>query len=173
MGATRDKAAAFDAQDLPAEAAEAYEQAIAEGDADLDTYIDLAVLYNECNDEGYYAYHHLPDEFIEKTYGRAMELLDEAEAKFGKHAEIDFWRQFFPWDSLGEPSFIPLAEEIAATGESLVPYFYLYVFSESGERRQYRKKAEALYDLVKDKSTVKKRRIISTLEAPLVDGLQR
>lgn len=169
MGATRDKAAAFDAQDLPAEAAQAYEQAIAEGDADLDTYIDLAVLYFECNDEGYYAYHHLSDDFIERAWNRTFELLDEAESNFGKHAEIEFWRHFFRYIYGGGPEFIPLAEELAATGESLVPYFYLYAFNKRtthdvGEGRKYFDKGRELYDLVKDDSTAKKRYITSVLD---------
>ena len=55
----KEKALALDAQDLPLEAAQAYEEAIAASDADVETFINLAVLYFVCVDGGYAPHHHL------------------------------------------------------------------------------------------------------------------
>ena len=74
----KQEAAAFDAKDRPVEAAAAYERAIISSEADLDTHINLAVLYFVCNDFGYASHHKLPDSFVVNAWDRAMVLLEQA-----------------------------------------------------------------------------------------------
>lgn len=162
---TKEIASKFDAQDRPIDAVKAYEKAITEQDADLETFLNLAVLYFMCTDYGYIAHHKLSNEFVEKAWKRANEVLKEAESKFGKQAEIDFWRYYFRFVVLGDKPFIEIAENLSRS--SLVPYFYLFT-SPRGER--YRQKAQQLLELVRDGTTAKKRYIKSILEGKLTSG---
>lgn len=74
-------------------------------DADLETYINLAVLYFVYTDFGYIAHHDLSKEFVETAWNRVNELLSEAEAHFGRHPEIEFWMRYFRFVVLGEEPF--------------------------------------------------------------------
>ncbi len=56
----KELAISFDAQARPLEAAWAYEIAINALNAELELFLNLAVLYFECIDVGYAAHHHLP-----------------------------------------------------------------------------------------------------------------
>jgi hypothetical protein len=49
----KEKALKLDAQDLPLDAAQAYEEAVAASEADFETFMNLAVLYFVCTDGGY------------------------------------------------------------------------------------------------------------------------
>lgn len=160
----KEQAIEFDSQDRPLEAAEAYEQIIAQPNADIESFINLAVLYFVCTDGGYAAYHRLSNEFVNKAWERANEVLDKAEAKFGKYAEIDFWCYFFRFIVLGEGPFIHECRALATKSTSIVPYFHLFALS-GGE--QYREKADQLLELVKGGKTAKNRYIKSVLESKL------
>ena len=157
---TQEKAAILDAQDLPLDATQAYEEAIAASKADFETFMNLAVLYFVCTDSGYATHHSLSQEFVNYAWERAHELLDKAESRFGAQSEIAFWRQYFRFVVLGEPPFIETCEQLVESGSSLVPAFYLFT-SPGGEK--YRQQAQQLLDLVKDGTTTKKRYILSIL----------
>ena len=120
---TKEEAMTLDAQDLPLEAARAYEEAIASSDADFDTFINLAVLYFVCVDGGYAAHHGLSQEFVDHAWERAYELLDEAESKFGKQTEIAFWRHYFRFVVLGEAPFIKTCERFLSLALRWCPRF--------------------------------------------------
>ncbi|WP_152541373.1 hypothetical protein [Kallotenue papyrolyticum] len=158
----KEDAASFDARDQPVEAAQAYEMAIASSEADLDTYINLAVLYFVCNDGGYAAHHKLSQSFLSVAWDRAFELLDEAELRFGEHPETSFWKLYFSFVLLGaDPSF-NACEQLTHGSRTLVPYFHLFS-SPEGER--YRQPAEKLLQLVSAGATAKERYIKSVLES--------
>ena len=161
---TKEEAMALDAQDLPLEAARAYEDAIASSEADFDTFMNLAVLYFVCVDGGYATHHGLSQEFIDHAWERAYELLDEAESKFGNQTEIAFWRHYFRFVVLGEAPFIKTCERFLQSGTSLVSSFYLFT-SPGGD--QYRPQALQLLELVKEGTTAKQRYIRSILEKRL------
>jgi hypothetical protein len=158
---TRENAAALDAKDQPVEAAEAYEAVIANAEADLDTYLNLAVLYFVCNDGGYAAHHKLSVPFLSKAWDRTTELLDEAEELFGSCSEISFWRLYFAFILLGGDSAYAECERLVHEDTTLVPYFHLFA-APDGEK--YRESAEALLSLVKSGSTAKERYIRSVLQ---------
>lgn len=162
-----EKARLLDAKDEPVQATEAYEQAIEQSDANLDTFLDLAVLYFTCTDGGYLAVHHLSNEFVRKAGVRMYEVLEHAEDQYDERSEILFWRLYFRWIwGEGEP-FLKEAEQLAARGESLVPYFYLFSASNG---KKYREEAQHLFDLVKNASTARKRYIKSILESRRKDS---
>ncbi len=161
---TKEKAMTLDAQDVPLGAAQAYEEAITASEADFDTFMNLAVLYFVCVDGGYATHHGLSQAFMHKAWGRAYELLDEAESRFGPQAEIAFWRHYFRFVVLGEAPFLDTCEQLFHSGFSLVPSFYLFT-SPRGEK--YRPQAQQLLELVKDGSTAKKRYIRSLLDKRL------
>jgi hypothetical protein len=157
---TKEEAVMLDAQDLPLDAAQAYEETIAASDADFDTFMNLAVLYFVCVDGGYATYHGLSQEFMNHAWERAYELLDKAESRFGKQSEIAFWRHYFRFVVLGEAPFIETCEHLLQSGASLVPSFYLFT-SPGGD--QFRPQALQLLELVKDGTTAKQRYIRSIL----------
>ena len=157
----RDKAAALDAKEQPVEAAEAYEAAIAKSEADLDTYLNLAVLYFVCNDGGYAAHHKLSEPFLNKAWNRMTDLLDEAAQRFGPSAEISFWKRYFEFILRGDDPFYAECQRLVQDGTTLVPYFHLFT-SPDGEK--YKDEAQKLLALVQSGSTEKERYIKSVLE---------
>lgn len=160
----RQEAIMLDREDRPVEAAEAYERAIMENDASLDTFLNLAVLYFECTDGGYAAQHRLPNEFMRSSFERANDILTKAEARFGKHPEIDFWRYYFKYVVLGDEHFVDACRRLAQSSSSLVPYFYL--FPRPGGL-EYRREAEELLNQVREGLTAKDRYIRSILQPRL------
>ena len=157
---TKEEAMMLDAQDLPVDAAQAYEEAIAASDADFDTFINLAVLYFVCVDGGYATHHGLSQEFINHAWERAYELLDEAESRFGNQSEIAFWRHYFRFVVLGEAPFVETCAHLLQSGASLVPSFYLFT-SPGGD--PYRPQALELLERVQEGKTAKQRYIRSIL----------
>jgi hypothetical protein len=157
---TKADAVTLDAQDMPVDAAQAYEAAIAASDADFDTFMNLAVLYFVCVDGGYATHHGLSQEFINYAWERAYEVLDEAESKFGQQSEITFWRHYFRFVVLGEAPFIETGKYLLQSGTSLVPSFYLFT-SPGGD--PYRPQALQLLERVKEGKTAKQRYIRSIL----------
>jgi len=152
----------MDAQDRPLEAAQAYERAVAAGDGDLTMFLDLAVLYFACCDGGYLAHHKLPGDFVGRALDRANELLDEAERRFGRHNEIDFWRYYFAFYVLGHDADAAKCQELAQQGPSLVPYFHVFALP-GGER--FASEAERLWQQVREGRTVRERHVKSVLES--------
>lgn len=157
----KSQALEFDALDKPIEAANAYEASIQLNEADLEVYLNLAVLYFCCNDGGYAAYHKLSKEFLEHSWNRMWEVLDEAENRYGKNLEIEFWRYYFKAILLGGESFFSECLTLVEKDGSDIPYFYLFLFQEG---RHFQSQAESLYSHVIDGSTQKKRYIRSILE---------
>lgn len=123
----------LDSEDRPVEAADAYEEALrcSEEGVSMDTYVDLAVLYFVCNDGGYAAHHHLPRSFLERAWNRMFQLPAAAEMKFGKNPELAFWPRYFEYFWLNGEPFTEECIAMVADGRTLVPYFYLYAFTDT------------------------------------------
>jgi hypothetical protein len=160
----REEAEALDAEDRPLEAAAAYRAAIANSQADLSTYVNLAVLYFEISDEGYSAHHRLPDELFKTAIGRAHEVLDQAEARFGPEPELEFWRRYIARIRQGGEEFFEEAERMVGTGKTLVPYFYVI----AGPRRQaFVEGARTLLDSVRGGRTQRERYVRAVLQSQM------
>lgn len=150
----------FDAEERPVQAADAYEQAIAAADVSLEAYLNLAVLYFECLDFGYVSYHRLGDDFVARAARRMTEVLDEAQTRFGQNSEIEFWRRYFRYVHAGAEPFVDACRTIAASGTSLVPYFYLFAATDG---QLYRQEAGRLFESVALGKTARERHIKSVL----------
>src|SRR5258705_3258865 len=104
------------------EVAKAYDEAFPSDEATLDDYLNAALVNFEMNDFGMASHLHLPPGAETHAYDRATELLNQAEQLFGKCSEIDFWRLYFPFSSLGDELTVKQVEEISNCNTSLVPF---------------------------------------------------
>lgn len=171
MQAANERARAMDSAERPVEAIAAYEVAITDPAADLDTFLDLAVLYFVCNDFGYAAHHSLPDSLTEKTWGGIDATLNEAINRFGQHPEIVCWRHFIDF-IIGKTERIDRddCEALLVTGQTLLPYLCLYgsfVGLDPETRSHYRAGAEELLEKVSAGRTARQRYVRSVLQSAL------
>jgi hypothetical protein len=158
-----EKAILQDSKITPEPAALAYEEAIQDG-AGIDAFLNLAVLYFVCNDGGYAAHHYLSVEFLEVAWKRGFEVLHEAESRFGKQGEIEFWRIYFNFILLGGALEVEQCQLIAERDSILVPYFHLFS-QQKGDR--FLSQALDLLNMVRVGQTEKQRYIKSVIEATL------
>lgn len=84
-------------------AASLYESLAAGGTADLETLLNLAVLYWRATDFGIAAGQRLPPEFFHMAALRCRELLAEAERRFPESTAPRFWRKYIDWADLDAP----------------------------------------------------------------------
>jgi len=144
------------------EAADCYEQAVQAGDAPLEAYLNLAVLYWQCTDYGFNAGHKLGAEFIGRAGERYPTLLQEADQCFPDRPEVKFWMLYCDFITLGGLPFVEECERLVKnTSEPLVPYFYLY---SSSNGRGYEREASRLLRECLKQPTVKNKYIASVIE---------
>ena len=159
-----EEAITADAQKMPIQASLKYESLIQTGQANLDSYINLAVLYFVCLDFGYEIANKLPEDFVLTSRNRVFEILEIADSRFGYSEEIDFWSIYFRFIlNSDEPEYEKCAF-LARSGKTLIPYFHLYA-KPDGEK--YRIWAERLFDIVKDEGNEKNRYIKSILQSTM------
>jgi tetratricopeptide (TPR) repeat protein len=88
------------------EAAASYEAALLSDPADLETTVNLAVLYWQATGRGRAAprsLSSLPQEFLEQAQKRLQELLESASERFADRAELQFWKKYIAAADAGEP----------------------------------------------------------------------
>lgn len=160
------EAAELDARNRAWPAVTAYRAAIVHGEADLDAYLDYAVLLFECADEGYASSQGIPVDFSATAVGRAHEILDQAESRYGTHPEIEFWRRYFRRIYEAGDDFFAEAARLVETGETNVPYFYLI----SGPTAHtFVDPARRLLKAVENGETSRKRYVRSVLQSSIHD----
>ena len=157
-----EQALAFDARDEPVEAARAYEEALAAGDADLDTHLNLAVLLFVCNDFGYLSHHHLSWEFVGYAETRMFEVLDAARRRWGRQSDVEFWERYFRFTLYGEALPNDLCLTLARQSASLEPYLFANAFIVEGHRI-WPPEARTLLERVRSGSTARQRYVRSVL----------
>jgi len=91
------------------------------------------------------------------SYPRAREVLDLAELRFGKVAEIDFWRLHFKDRVLGETMPNEIYERLASHGSSSA---YVALFAAS-QRLEYGREARRVMNEAKVGDTARKRYLLS------------
>jgi len=117
-------------------AAELYEAVISAGDASLQAYLNLALLYWRATDPGLAAAKHFMD-FFHLAAERFPVLLKEAERRYPSSTAVRFWRLYIPWADLGEPLDPELCRRLLRQDpEELVPAMYLFSDSEGKEARE-------------------------------------
>jgi len=144
------------------EAAQAYERVlISEPAAPLDVFINLAFLYWQSTDFGFWSGVGLPLPFVKMADSRRRAVFDQAEKIYPANADIRFWRRYFDFITLGEPPFEEECKKLLQeSGASLVPYFYLY--SSPGEET-YERQADELFHVCEKTPTMKNRYIMSVI----------
>lgn len=149
-----EQALQFEKEKKYREAIDAYEKYFAEASPTLDDYINLFVIYHDILEGVTWCSLGVTPKESDHFWERRFQLLDEAEKKFGACTEIDFWRKYTDWVHIGEPFD---CEELAARGDSLLPFFFLFVTTpDFEEQKKYASKCKELYEQVKDRSTIKK-----------------
>jgi hypothetical protein len=99
----RDVALSLDAEgNKPVEAVWAYELATRTGDAELELFLNLAAIYFSANDVGFAAAHGLDTRFVDVAYYRAVEVLKDAESRFGAHPETSTWLLYLEERVIGQ-----------------------------------------------------------------------
>lgn len=151
----------FEEADKPIDALEAYDEIFNQGIAEWEDYINAAVLLFLCQDYGYSSEHRLPKSIIDQAWYRSNEILDEAEKNFGPIDEITFWRRYFEFAVLGEPSFEDECKYLVNKGMTLVPC--LHILSSTSDIK-YLPHCRKLLNRVNDGKTAKDRYVKSILE---------
>lgn len=156
-----DKAIKLDIQQKIVEAAGMYEEVLKEGNVPLDAYLNLACLYWESTDYGFNTGNHLPLGFIGKASDRMNQVLEEAKNAYSNMPEIEFWKLYFDFTTLGEDAFPEKALGLAQRpNASLVPYFHVY---DQTKREEYKPYIRQLLEHCKKSLTTKNRYIISLI----------
>ncbi len=76
------------------EAAASYEASLLSDPADLETTVNLAVLYWQAGGRDRSAHSSLPPEFLKYAQERLHELLDSAGGRFADRAQLRFWKKY-------------------------------------------------------------------------------
>jgi len=161
-----ESALAFDASDNPVEAANAYEEAIKQEDVGLDAFMNLAVLYFECTDPGYFCAKKLDQEFINRASAGMFRVLEQSYTRFGHQPEALFWKLYFDWFSkFADPRYDDCRQLAKAT-----PVACLHLLGEPDGKAYCEPgltvpQAEALLQAVKSRKTVRERYIDSVVRS--------
>jgi len=127
----------------------------------IDTYINLAFLYWEfASDYGFFSHHNIPDKWGEIGDEKYPEIVEMGLKKYPRSVELHFFKKYFPHRHFFEDFTQEECEEIVreyGDDESLVPYFFLYLFDED----KYRDKRDELRKQCKELLTAKNRYILS------------
>ncbi len=127
----------------------------------INTYINLAFLYWEFASEfGFVTYYEIPDSWREIGDARHPIIVEDGLQKYPKSIELHFWRRYFRHRLFFEDFTPEECEELIreyGDEESLVPYFFLYLFDED----KYRQKRDELRKRCKELATAKNLYILS------------
>jgi hypothetical protein len=146
-------------------AATAYEQALASGDAPLDAVIDLAVLYWQSTEYGFWKSLGLSPAFVDKAAERFPQLLAQAEQLYPERPEPRFWKRYTAWADLGEPFEVTEAEALLRKHpDYLEPAMMLYSVSPGSEHEA---QARELLRACRTAGTTRCRYMASVIEGAL------
>lgn len=162
---TLDDARKADREGRLIEAATLYEEALSEGRLPVDALMDMAILYWQATDYGYWTGKELPLAFVRRAGIRFREILELAQAQFPGSAEPVFWQRYTRWADVGEP--LAEAECIGMLQEdptSLVPSMHIFATSEG---RSHSQEAMRLLSDCKARETTRTKYISSVIEGVL------
>lgn len=148
------------AGDIPGAVA-LYEQSLAV--APLEVMIDLAVLYWQITDYGFWSTLGLPVALVDLGATRSAEVLDEAQRRFPNVPAPIFWRKYIAWADVGEPlSLDDCRRWLAQDPTSLEPALYLFMISQGKECRP---EAMALLHEARAHGSTRSKYIASVIES--------
>ena len=144
-------------------AANHYERLLEKGTPPLRALLNLAVLYWQTTDYGYWTTKGLPQDFVAKAGQRFPEVLARAGDLYPESTEVKFWTKYIEWADLGEPlSVEDCVRWLQEDEEALVPVMFL--FSQSGGQ-EYGTEATALLAESKKHDTTLSRYVASVIES--------
>jgi hypothetical protein len=148
-----------------ARAAELYEQAIASGDMVLDTLINLAVLYWQITDYGFWSALDLDGDLVTRAGSRTNEILTLAQQRFPDAPEHRFWSKYIAWIDLGEDFEVSECRRLLADFPGyLEPAIYLFPAT---QRREGREQVLALLEQCSGENTCRVRYVRAVAESGL------
>jgi hypothetical protein len=144
------------------QAAKAYEEALTKNPPALAMLMNLAVLYWQSTEYGFWAGHQLSREFVGAAASRLGECLQRARSLFPSAAEPQFWTKYIAWSDLGEPFPVEECRQLLASEPtSLVPAMHLYAVSQG---RDCANEASLLLQQCRADGTTRARYIASVIE---------
>ena len=143
-------------------ALELYEEA-AEAEPSLDMLVNMAVLYWQVTDYGFWTGHHLPSELVGVAGARIFQILDLAQSRFPGSPQVEFWRKYIAWADLGEPFELDDCRRILKQHPGyLEPLAYLFSVTEGQEGRDL---VPALLEQAQRQGTQRSRYVTSVVES--------
>jgi hypothetical protein len=147
------------------EAASLYEVALRTGPRALDALVNLAVLYWQATEYGYWVGMKLSRDFVRYAGLRFPEVLSEAAREYPGSTEVEFWQYYIPWADLGEPFPTETCARLLVRDPTvLTPAMHLFGQSQ-GER--YEQEALALLQQCQAEGTVRAQYIASVIKGVL------
>jgi hypothetical protein len=148
------------------DAAVYYQESINENELNVDVYLNLAFLYWNFQDYGFFTYYNISEELAEIGYKKYPEILKKGLEVFPNNLELHFWDKYFSHILYGEDftkeNCLTLINEYNEN-ESLVPYFFLFLF----DKVKYKKERDELLEIANDTPTAKNLYVKSILEKPI------
>ena len=123
-----------DAEERIEDAARLYEAAIKAAPGQIETLIDLVMLYWQATDYGFWRSKGIDPEFVGMAGKRSDELLEQGRAIAPGSPAIRFWSKYIAWADLAKP----LEREecramLRAHPEYLEPAMFLFATSQGAE----------------------------------------
>jgi hypothetical protein len=147
------------------EAVKLYEDRILNcSDSTEDDYINLAFLYWQfAADYGFYCYYNIPEDLGVKGGEEYPRIIKEAIDKFPNSLELKFWERYFPhrhyYDEFTQEEIEKMIAEHKGD-DSLIPYFYLYLF----DKEKYKKERDILLEICEKTPNAKYKYIKAIIE---------
>lgn len=139
-----------------------YEESISQNEKQVDTYLNLAIIYWEIGwDYGISSYHKINKDLIHVAAERYEVILEIAKKEFPNNIEVEFWRRYIDNINLGKEFSIEECETLVQRDKnSLVPYSYLYLYNKD----KYKNEVDKLYSIVSKELTEKNQYIKNMID---------
>lgn len=132
-------------------AAGLYEEVLSSREPPLVSFANLAVLYWQCTDYGFWPARHLDGVFVRRAGARVFDVLKEACDLFPESREIMFWDRYIRWADLGAEFAVEQCEHLFRDAPNvLTPVMYL--FTQSGSARYFEEAKLLLRECDEDRS---------------------
>jgi len=139
-----------------------YQKSIDENELNLEVYLNLAFLYWNFQDFGFFSYFNISEELRSIGYDKYPEIIEKGLSNYPNNLELNFWKKYFQHIIYGEEFSAQdcrqLIEKYGDT-KSKVPYFFLYLF----DKDKYKEEKIELIDDCNKEPTAKNLYIKSVL----------
>lgn len=140
-----------------------YRKSIQENELNLEVYLNLAFLYWNFQDFGFFTYFNISEELRDIGYLQYPEIIEKGIELFPNKVELNFWKKYFQHiiydEEFSEKDCQKLLEEYD-DNENIVPYFFLYLFN----KEKYKERRNELLDQCNEHPTAKNIYIKSIIE---------